>query len=132
MKSAVLVRWGLLAMAVTAAINIAYNHWFAAGIPFAVVPVMLYAFGMSLALPGMTMSTLDIFPQMRGLAASLQNFVQMLVFALVSGFVAPLLFDSAFKLALGQASAVALAAFFWWLGTRQNAAHGATAVAKTA
>jgi DHA1 family bicyclomycin/chloramphenicol resistance-like MFS transporter len=130
-KSTVLVRWGLLAMAATGALNIAYNHWFAASIPFAVVPVMLYAFGMSLALPGMTMSTLDIFPQMRGLAASLQNFVQMLVFALVSGFVAPLLFDSAFKLALGQASAVALAAVFWWLGSRQGAGQGATGVIKT-
>ena len=88
------------------------------------VAVPLYAFGMSLALPGMTMSTLDIFPRMRGLAASLQNFVQMVLFALVSGFVAPLLFDSAFKLAMGQAAAVVLAAFFWWLGTRQTAAVG--------
>ena len=86
---------------------------------------------MSLALPGMTMSTLDIFPQMRGLAASLQNFVQMLVFALVSGFVAPLLFDSAFKLALGQAWAVVLAAAFWWLGSRKGAGQGAAAIIKT-
>ncbi|MEG1117546.1 MAG: Bcr/CflA family drug resistance efflux transporter, partial [Janthinobacterium sp.] len=79
----------------------------------------------------MTMSTLDIFPQMRGLAASLQNFVQMLVFALVSGFVAPLLFDSAFKLALGQASAVVLAALFWWLGTRQGARRAMAGIIKT-
>ena len=129
-KSSVLVRWGLLAMAATGALNIGYNHWFVASVPFAVVPVMLYAFGMSLALPGMTMSTLDIFPHMRGLAASLQNFVQMVLFALVSGFVAPLLFASAVKLALGQASAVALAAFVGWLGTRQRRAHGAATLAK--
>ncbi|MGK5077075.1 multidrug effflux MFS transporter [Janthinobacterium sp. HLX7-2] len=119
--STTMVRWGMLAMATTSALNIAYNHWFSASIPWAIVPVMLYTFGMSLALPGMTMATLDIFPQMRGLAASLQNFVQMLLFALVSGFIAPLLFDSAFKLALGQASAVVLAGLFWWLGTRQRA-----------
>jgi len=117
----VMVRWGLLFMGATGLLNIVYNHFFAASIPFAVAPVALYAFGMSLALPGMTMSTLDIFPQMRGLAASLQNFVQMLLFALVSGFVAPLLFDSAFKLALGQASAVVLATLFWWLGSRCSA-----------
>eukprot|EP01133_Synstelium_polycarpum_P020893 gene20893-25088_t len=129
--STTMVRWGMYVMAATGVLNLAYNHWLTASIPFAIVPVMLYAFGMSLALPGMTMSTLDIFPQMRGLAASLQNFVQMLVFALVSGFIAPLLFDSAFKLALGQASAVVLAAFFWWLGSRQAARQGATRLVKT-
>lgn len=129
--STTMVRWGMYVMAATGVLNLAYNHWLTASIPFAIVPVMLYAFGMSLALPGMTMSTLDIFPQMRGLAASLQNFVQMLVFALVSGFIAPLLFDSAFKLALGQASAVVLAAFFWWLGSRQAARQGATGLVKT-
>ncbi len=120
---ATLVRWGLLVMAATAVLNMAYNHWCVASLPFAVAPVALYAFGMSLALPGMTMSTLDIFPQMRGLAASLQNFVQMVLFALVSGFVAPLLFDSGFKLALGQAATVVLAGLFWWLGTRQAVEH---------
>ena len=128
---AVLVRRGLLVMAVTGVLNMVYNHWFVASIPLAVLPVALYAFGMSIALPGMTMSTLDIFPQMRGLAASLQNFVQMVLFALVSGFVAPLLFDSGFKLALGQAAAVVLAGFFWRLGTRLPAAQAVESVAKS-
>jgi len=87
---------------------------------------------MSLALPGMTISTLDIFPQMRGLAASLQNFVQMLLFALVSGFVAPLLFDSSIKLALGQMSAVLLASLFWWLASQKNTARSAGKTATVA
>jgi DHA1 family bicyclomycin/chloramphenicol resistance-like MFS transporter len=42
-----------------------------------------------------------------------------------------LLFDSAFKLALGQASAVVLAAAFWWLGSRQGAGKGVAGVVKT-
>jgi MFS transporter, DHA1 family, multidrug resistance protein len=69
---------------------------------------------------------------MRGLAASLQNFVQMLLFALVSGFIAPLLFDSSIKLALGQMSAVLLASFFWWLASRQGSVRSAREVAKVA
>ncbi len=36
---------------------------------------------MTLAVPGMTVQVLSIFPQMRGLAASLQSFVQMGIFA---------------------------------------------------
>jgi DHA1 family bicyclomycin/chloramphenicol resistance-like MFS transporter len=68
----------------------------------------------------MTGMTLEIFPNMRGLAASLQNFVQMLVFALVSGFVAPVLFDSAFKLAEGLAAAMLTSAISWGIGTLLN------------
>ena len=127
-----LVRRGLLIMAATALCNIGYNHWFVPSIPWAIIPIMTYAFGMSLALPGMTISTLDIFPQMRGLAASLQNFVQMLLFALVSGFVAPLLFDSSIKLALGQMSAVLLASLFWWLASQKNTARSAGKAATVA
>jgi len=58
-----------------------------------------------LAVPGMTVQVLSIFPQMRGLAASLQSFVQMGIFALVSAFVAPLLFHSAQWLAIAHFTA---------------------------
>jgi hypothetical protein len=74
---------------------------------------MLYSFGLALSVPSMSMTTLGIFPSMRGLAASLQNFTQMLIFALVAGFVAPALFGSAFKLAAGVAVGLILAAVLW-------------------
>jgi hypothetical protein len=48
----------------------------------------------------MTMMTLGIFPEMRGL-------------------VAPALFGSAFKLAAGASIGLPLAAIFWSLGTRR-------------
>ena len=51
---------------------------------------------------------------MRGLASSVQSAWQMLLFATVSGVVAPLLFDSGLLLALGRLCAAALSAGFWW------------------
>lgn len=60
---------------------------------------MAYAFGLGLAMPLMTIATLDLYPRMRGLAASLITFVQMLVFYLMSGVIAPLAFRSAARLA---------------------------------
>jgi DHA1 family bicyclomycin/chloramphenicol resistance-like MFS transporter len=69
---------------------------------------------MSMALPGMTVVTLGTFPTMRGLASSVQSAWQMLLFATVSGVVAPLLFDSGLLLALGMLCAAALSAGFWW------------------
>jgi len=56
----------------------------------------------------------------------------MLLFALVSGFIAPLLFDSSIKLALGQMSAVLLASFFWWLASQKNTARSAGKAATVA
>jgi DHA1 family bicyclomycin/chloramphenicol resistance-like MFS transporter len=112
----VMIRSGLLVMGLACAINLLYTSLQVAAVPWAVLPVMLYAFGMALALPGMVLQTLGLFPRVRGLAASLQNFVQMLIFALVSGYLAPLLFDSAFKLAAGLAAAWCLGVLFWRAG----------------
>jgi DHA1 family bicyclomycin/chloramphenicol resistance-like MFS transporter len=43
----------------------------------------------------------------------MQSFIQMLLFALVSGVVAPLLFDSAFKLACGVMAGLLLSSLCW-------------------
>ena len=94
-----------------------YNRFFSAAVPWAVLPVMLYTFGLGLSMPGMSLMTLDLFPKLRGLAASLLNFVQMLIFSLISGVVAPMLFDSAFKLAAGIFRCYVLAAVCWSIGT---------------
>lgn len=114
----IMIRRGFIVMAMAALINLAYTSMFVAAVPWAVLPVMLYALGMAMALPAMSMMTQSLFPQMRGLAASLQNFIQMLIFAVVSGFVAPALFDSAFKMAEGVAAGLILSILFWTLGNR--------------
>ncbi len=95
-----LIRAGYLLMALAAAVNLAYNLMLPAQVPWAVMPLFLYTFGMALASPSMMVLILNVFPEMRGLAASLQAFVQMLLFALVAAAVAPLVSASAPALAL--------------------------------
>ncbi|RJG06926.1 Bcr/CflA family efflux MFS transporter [Noviherbaspirillum cavernae] len=114
---------GQLIMAIAAVLNVAYNYFFAAAVPWAVLPLALYAFGVALATPAMTILALDIFPENRGLASSLQSFVQMLVFAVVSGVVAPMLFESAFKLACGVLTVLMLSVVFWHLGKPRGIAR---------
>ena len=109
---------GLLIAALAMAFNLAYTTHFVAAVPWAVLPIMLYSFGLAIALPGMTVMTMGLFPTLRGLASSLQNFVQMLVFALISAFVAPLLMDSAFKLAVGAAVLMSSGAACWAWASR--------------
>ena len=47
----------------------------------------------------MTVTTLEMFPSMRGLAASMQTFTFMLMFSIVSGLIAPLVYGSALHFA---------------------------------
>jgi len=119
-----LIRIGLSIMATGALFNVGYNLFFVAAVPWAVVPIFIYGLGMSMALPGMTVVTLNTFPSMRGLASSVQSTMQMLIFAFVSGVVAPLLFDSALLLGMGTVGSAALCAGCW-MASRRLAARAA-------
>ena len=120
--SAIIVA-GFAMMVVAAGANLAYAALVPAAIPWAIVAPMFYCFGMALATPAMTVRALEIFPRHRGLAASLQGFIFMALFAIGSGVVCPLLFGSAEGLAAGVAGGVALSAICWWAGNSVHPAH---------
>ena len=104
---------GFAIMVGAGVISVAYNTFFVAAIPWAVLPLGLYTFGLAVAMPAIQIGALALFPDNRGLAASMLSFIQMMLFAIVSGLVAPMLFDSALKLALGVLAGVA-ASFVCW------------------
>ena len=106
-------------MALGALGNVTYNLFFEAAVPWAVIPITVYGFGMSTALPGMTVVALGVFPTLRGTASSVQSSVQVTVFALVAGFVAPWLYESALKLAFGTVGTALLCASLWHLSQRK-------------
>jgi DHA1 family bicyclomycin/chloramphenicol resistance-like MFS transporter len=108
-----LIRWGMAIAIVAAAINILYTSSGAVTIPYAVLPLALYTFGVSLAMPGMVVQALSRLPTMHGLSASMQGFIQMMIFTVVAGVVAPLLFDSASKLAVGMSVGIAGGVLLW-------------------
>jgi len=102
-------------MGVAGVVNVAYTWWFTAAVPWAVLPLFFYSLALALAMPPLSLIALNHFPNNSGLAASLQSFIQMTLFALVSGLVAPLLFDSAFKLACGVLGCLAVSLVAWML-----------------
>jgi MFS transporter, DHA1 family, multidrug resistance protein len=113
-----LIAVGFAVMAAAVAINLVYTALWVVGLPFAVMPIFGYTFGLALAMPGLSVKALGRFPSMSGLAASMQGFIQMFLFAIISGLVAPLLFDSAFKLAAGHAVTVLVGLVLWRLARR--------------
>ena len=101
---------GYLVMGVAALGNALLNLWLAPMLPWSVVPIFVYTFGMSLAMPCLTLLALDPFPKQRGLAASCQMSLQSAANSLVAGMLAPALWVSALSLALGMGALALLGA----------------------
>jgi DHA1 family bicyclomycin/chloramphenicol resistance-like MFS transporter len=113
------LKWiGYGCMTAACVLNVGYNGLFATALPWAVLPLALYTFGLAVAAPALQMGALALFPQHRGLAASMLSFIQMMTFALISGLVAPLLFDSAFRLACGVTVGMVVSFAAWRLSRR--------------
>lgn len=109
------VRWGFVIMAAMAALNVALNLAFEAHVSWALLPVTLYAFGWSLMTPLVTLMLLDLSPQRRGLASSLQAGVGAAINGAVAGVVAPWAMHGTRSLAWAAAGlfAAGLAAWLW-------------------
>ena len=114
-KPRAIISASFVIMLLSTAANLAYCAWFPVKIPGAVLPLLIYAFGAAMGTPVMSMITLEMFPKVRGLAASFQTFVFMILFAVVSGICVPLLYGSPFKFAVGMALGTVLSLICWLL-----------------
>ena len=101
---------GYLVMGTAALVNVALNLWLPPALPWSVMPIFVYTFGMSLAMPCLTLLALDPFPEQRGLAASCQMCLQAGTNGLVAGVLAPALWGSTRTLAFGMGALMLLGA----------------------
>ena len=101
---------GYLLMSMAAAINIALNLVSGPRLPLSVLPIFGFTFGMSLAMPCLTLQALDLFPEKRGLAASCQGFLQASGNTVAAAIIAPALWGSPLTLALGMGGLLLLGA----------------------
>ena len=83
------VRYGYMIMCGAAAFNLAYNAVWPPALPWTVLPVMAYTIGMALAMPSISLMVLDLFPENRGLAASLQAAQHSFFLGLAAGLLSP-------------------------------------------
>jgi len=101
-------------MGAAALINLAIAFLLPPAVPWSVLPILLYTTGMSLAMPTLTLASLDLFPEKRGLAASCQTFIQSSGNALLAGLLAPFFWHTPRTLALGMCGFFALALVLLW------------------
>ncbi len=89
--------------------------------PWSVIgPMVIYTFGMAWMLPNLTILSLDCFPQHRGLAASMQGFMQTLGGAITAGIIVPLISSANALFAFGQSLLLVIAILIWWSIARQQ------------
>jgi MFS transporter, DHA1 family, multidrug resistance protein len=114
------IRRGLNIMVLATVINVALNavlappHW-----AWALPPVALFSFGWSLMVPAVTIKVLDLVPERRGMASSMQAFVGSVANGLVAGVISPLVMHSALLLALTSAGFLGIGLVAWqWVKKR--------------
>lgn len=117
------VMFGYCVMGIAALGNIGVNLWFPPVLPWSILPVFVYTFGMSLSMPCLTLMAIDPFPKQRGLAASCQMFMQSGANGLVAGILAPLLWGSTLTMAFGMGVLMLLGAASAGLHHRFKTSH---------
>jgi len=112
------IRWGFAIMLACSLVNVALNATLAPHPAWALLPVAVFAFGWALMVPVVTLMVLDLAPDRRGMASSLQSCVGSVANALVAGVVSPLVMHSTLGLALASLGLM-LVGLVAWLGIKR-------------
>lgn len=117
-----MVTIGFSVIAVAMALNLGYNALVdVPRVPWAVLPMLLNAFGIALVFPALTLAILDMYPRQRGAASSLQAFISLSFNAVLAGVLSPLVSDDARTLALTAAGFSLLGWVFWRMDAGRRA-----------
>ncbi len=106
---------GFVVIGVACLLNLLQLFWLHASVVTVIGPIALYATGLTIAMPGITIAALDCFPANRGSAAAMQSFFQMMINAGVAGLLVPLLDSSLGWFVAGQLGCFLAAWIFWHL-----------------
>jgi len=113
------IRRGFLIMLGTSIANVLINLM---GTPhpfWAMLTVSIFSFGWALMVPVVTLMVLDLVPERRGMASSVQAFIGSMANGLVAGLIAPLVMHSALALAFTSLGMLAIGIVAWvWVKPR--------------
>jgi DHA1 family bicyclomycin/chloramphenicol resistance-like MFS transporter len=107
------IRHGFVIMLSVSVVNLAANLLFPAHVAWALFPIALFAFGWALMVPVVTLLVLDLHPERRGMASSLQAFIGSSANGIVAGIIAPLVMHSAPALAAASLGMMCVGLLAW-------------------
>jgi MFS transporter, DHA1 family, multidrug resistance protein len=117
------IRHGFLIMLTVSLANLVANFVLEASATWALLPIAIYSFGWALMVPVVTLLVLDLYPERRGLASSLQAVIASTANGIVAGVIAPLVMHSTRALAITSLLMMCVGLFAWlfinrlWPGT---------------
>ena len=123
------IRWGFVVMVIVSLGNVAANLMFEAQAWWALVPIALFAFGWALMVPVVTLLVLDLYPERRGMASSLQAFIGSAANGIVAGAIAPLVMGSTRHLAIASLLMMSVGLFAWLFVKQRWPETGRAAIA---
>ncbi|HNW63561.1 MAG TPA: multidrug effflux MFS transporter, partial [Piscinibacter sp.] len=107
------IRHGFVIMVAISLTNLALNLIFEPQAWWALWPIAIFAFGWALMVPVVTLMVLDLAPDRRGMASSLQACVGSLANGLVAGVIAPLVMHSTVSLAVASLLMMSIGVVAW-------------------
>ncbi len=105
---------GFSVMLAAALVNIALSVLVPPSAIAVITPVSIYASGMALAMPNLSLLAFELLPRNRGLASAIQSFTQTAFCAVVAGLFVPALVGHIAWFAFGMLTLTLLALVVWW------------------
>ncbi len=113
------IRHGFVIMLSVSVLNLLLNLLFEPNVWWSMWPIAIYSFGWALMVPVVTLLVLDLFPERRGMASSLQAFIGSAANGLVAGVIAPLVMHSPVGLATASLLMMSIGIVAWiWVKPR--------------
>jgi DHA1 family bicyclomycin/chloramphenicol resistance-like MFS transporter len=107
------IRYGFTIMVLVSIANVTANFLATPTAAWAMIPISVFAFGWALMVPVITLLVLDMFPERRGLASSLQAVIAAIANGIVAGAVAPLVMHSTQALAVTSITFMSVGLVAW-------------------
>ncbi|NMM75522.1 multidrug effflux MFS transporter [Acidovorax sp. SRB_24] len=107
------IRHGFVIMLTVSLLNLAANLLLPVHVSWALFPIAVFSFGWALMVPVVTLLVLDLYPERRGMASSLQAFVGSVANGLVAGVLVPLIMHSTVLLAFASMALMCIGLAAW-------------------
>jgi DHA1 family bicyclomycin/chloramphenicol resistance-like MFS transporter len=124
------IRNGFVIMLCVGVLNLAANLLFKADVAWSLIPIGVFAFGWAMMVPVVTLLVLDLHPDRRGMASSLQMFIGSSANGIVAGVISPLVMHSPVALAATSLLLMGIGLCSWlfihkhWPGIGKHVVHG--------
>lgn len=113
------IRHGFAIMLAMSLLNLVLNWLFTPSVSWALFPIAVFALGWALMVPVVTLLVLELVPERRGMASSLQAFIGSAANGFVAGVIAPLVMHSTLALAATSLAMLSIGGLAWlWVKPR--------------